>query len=54
MTLLVDRSKDLIISGGENISSLFVEAELTTHPDIHEIAVVARAHEKVRLSLFGT
>lgn len=41
-----DRSKDIIISGGENISSLSVEAELSSHPDVHEIAVVARAHEK--------
>ncbi|KAM0755063.1 acetyl-CoA synthetase-like protein [Meredithblackwellia eburnea MCA 4105] len=43
---IADRSKDLIISGGENISSLAVEAALQAHPDVHEVAVVARAHEK--------
>ena len=37
-----DRSKDVIISGGENISSLEVEEVLTQHPAIMEAAVVAR------------
>ncbi len=37
-----DRSKDIIISGGENISSLEVEEVLFRHPDIMEAAVVAR------------
>jgi fatty-acyl-CoA synthase len=37
-----DRSKDIIISGGENISSLEVEDVLYRHPDIMEAAVVAR------------
>jgi fatty-acyl-CoA synthase len=37
-----DRSKDIIISGGENISSLEVEEVLTQHPAIMEAAVVAR------------
>jgi fatty-acyl-CoA synthase len=41
-----DRSKDIIISGGENISSLEVEEVLYRHPDIMEAAVVARPHEK--------
>ncbi len=36
-----DRSKDIIISGGENISSLEVEEVLFRHPDIMEAAVVA-------------
>ena len=37
-----DRSKDIIISGGENISSLEVEGVLYHHPEIMEAAVVAR------------
>ncbi len=37
-----DRSKDIIISGGENISSLEVEELLYQHPEIMEAAVVAR------------
>jgi fatty-acyl-CoA synthase len=37
-----DRSKDIIISGGENISSLEVEEVLTQHPAIMDAAVVAR------------
>ena len=38
-----DRSKDIIISGGENISSLEVEEVLTQHPAVLMAAVVARA-----------
>jgi fatty-acyl-CoA synthase len=37
-----DRSKDIIISGGENISSLEVEECLYRHPEVMEAAVVAR------------
>jgi len=37
-----DRSKDVIISGGENISSLEVEEQLYRHPAVMEAAVVAR------------
>jgi fatty-acyl-CoA synthase len=37
-----DRSKDIIISGGENISSLEVEEALYRHPAVMEAAVVAR------------
>jgi len=37
-----DRSKDIIISGGENISSLEVEEVLYRHPKVLEAAVVAR------------
>ena len=37
-----DRSKDIIISGGENISSLEVEDALYRHPEIMEAAVVSR------------
>jgi fatty-acyl-CoA synthase len=39
---LVDRTKDVIISGGENIASVEVENALSTHPDVLEAAVVAR------------
>lgn len=41
-----DRSKDIIISGGENISSIEVEDVLYKHPDVMEAAVVARPDEK--------
>jgi fatty-acyl-CoA synthase len=41
-----DRSKDIIISGGENISSIEVEDVLYRHPDVLEVAVVARPDEK--------
>ncbi|KAI3941808.1 hypothetical protein MKW98_030538 [Papaver atlanticum] len=40
-----DRSKDVIISGGENISSVEVESVLYLHPAIDEAAVVARPDE---------
>ena len=39
------RSKDIIISGGENISSLEVEEALYRHPEVMEAAVVAAPHE---------
>ncbi|SMH39824.1 acyl-CoA synthetase [Azospirillum agricola] len=41
-----DRSKDIIISGGENISSIEVEDVLYRHPEVLEAAVVARHDEK--------
>jgi len=41
-----DRSKDIIISGGENISSLELESVLFKHPKILEAAVVAAPDEK--------
>ena len=41
-----DRSKDIIISGGENISSLEVEECLYRHPQVMEAAVVARPDDK--------
>ncbi|MBT4205482.1 MAG: acyl-CoA synthetase [Proteobacteria bacterium] len=41
-----DRSKDIIISGGENISSIEVEELLYKHPSILEAAVVARPDDK--------
>ncbi|WP_370278204.1 acyl-CoA synthetase [Pontibacterium sp.] len=41
-----DRSKDIIISGGENISSIEVEDVLYRHPEVMEAAVVAKSDEK--------
>lgn len=41
-----DRAKDIIISGGENISSIEIEGVLYSHPDVLEAAVVARPDEK--------
>jgi len=41
-----DRFKDVIISGGENISSIEVEAALLRHPAVLEVAVVGMPHEK--------
>jgi len=41
-----DRSKDIIISGGENISSLEVEDALYRHPDVLACAVVAKPDDK--------
>jgi len=41
-----DRFKDVIISGGENISSIEVEGALLRHPAVLEVAVVGVPHEK--------
>jgi len=43
---LKDRSKDIIISGGENISSIEVEEALYRHPAVQAAAVVAKPDEK--------
>jgi fatty-acyl-CoA synthase len=43
---LKDRSKDIIISGGENISSIEIEEVLYAHPSVGIAAVVAMKHEK--------
>jgi fatty-acyl-CoA synthase len=44
--LIADRKKDMIVSGGENISSLEVEKILLAHPDIYEAAVIAVKDDK--------
>jgi fatty-acyl-CoA synthase len=44
--LIVDRRKDIIVSGGENISSLEVEKALLAHPGVYEVAVIPVPDEK--------
>ena len=41
-----DRFKDVIISGGENISSVEVESALLRHPAVQEVSVVGMPHPK--------
>jgi fatty-acyl-CoA synthase len=41
-----DRLKDVIISGGENVSSVEVEGALLRHPAVQEVAVVGLPHER--------
>jgi len=41
-----DRIKDVIISGGENISSVEVEGVLLRHPAVQEVAIVGMTHER--------
>lgn len=43
---IMDRNKDIIISGGENISSIEIEDVLYRHPDVLAAAVVARTDER--------
>ena len=43
---LRDRAKDIIISGGENISTIEVEQTIVSHPAVLECAVVSMPHEK--------
>lgn len=43
---ILDRAKDIIISGGENISSVALEGMLVTHPDVLEAACVAVKDEQ--------
>jgi fatty-acyl-CoA synthase len=44
--LIVDRAKDIIISGGENIASVEIENVIYTHPHVLECAVIAFPDEK--------
>jgi fatty-acyl-CoA synthase len=46
MIKIKDRKKDVIISGGENISSVEVENALYDHPDIERVAVIGVPHEE--------
>lgn len=43
---LKDRAKDIIISGGENISSMELEKTLQAHPGVSDVAVIGVPHEK--------
>ena len=43
---IVDRKKDVIISGGENVSSVEVEDTLHAHPAVEEVAVIGAPHER--------
>jgi fatty-acyl-CoA synthase len=43
---IVDRKKEIIVSGGENISSLEVEKVLLAHPGVYEVAVIPLPDEK--------
>ncbi len=43
---MVDRSKDIVKSGGENVSSLRVESVLVQHPSIAAAAVVGLPHDR--------
>ncbi|MDX2382339.1 MAG: AMP-binding protein [Acidimicrobiia bacterium] len=44
--VISDRKKDVIISGGENVSSIEVEDAIFQHPDVTEVAVIGIPHEK--------
>jgi fatty-acyl-CoA synthase len=44
--LIADRKKDIIISGGENISSLELEKTLMAHPSVYDVAVIPVPDEK--------
>jgi acyl-CoA synthetase (AMP-forming)/AMP-acid ligase II len=46
LAVMVDRYKDVIKSGGENVSSMRVEAALRMHPAVAKVAVIAVPHEK--------
>lgn len=43
---VVDRKKDMIISGGENIYCAEVENALAAHPNVLEVSVIGRPHER--------
>ena len=43
---IVDRAKDMIISGGENVYSAEVEAVAATHPAVQEVAIIGLTDER--------
>ncbi len=50
---LLDRKKDMVITGGENVYTSEVEAALYAHPDVHEAAVVGIPDNKFGEALFA-
>jgi acyl-CoA synthetase (AMP-forming)/AMP-acid ligase II len=46
LRIMVDRYKDIVKSGGENVSSMRVEAVLQEHPDVLRAAVIGLAHDR--------
>ncbi|MCW0215594.1 MAG: AMP-binding protein [Pseudonocardia sp.] len=46
LRIMVDRYKDIVKSGGENVSSMRVESVLHEHPDVLKAAVIGLAHER--------
>ncbi|HEU0196784.1 MAG TPA: AMP-binding protein [Nevskiaceae bacterium] len=46
LRVMVDRSKDIVKSGGENVSSLRVEAILAQHPAVAKVAVIGLPHQR--------
>src|SRR5262249_46010819 len=46
LRIMVDRFKDVVKSGGENVSSIRVEAVLVQHPSVHRAAVIGLPHER--------
>ena len=50
---LLDRKKDMIVTGGENVYSSEVEAALYTHENVHECAVVGVPDDKYGEALFA-
>jgi fatty-acyl-CoA synthase len=46
MLHITDRKKDMIVTGGENVSSLQVESCLLEHPDVADAAVIGVPHER--------
>ena len=43
---ITDRKKDVIVTGGENVSSIEVEDHLRSHPDVVDVAVIGVPHER--------
>ena len=50
---LLDRSKDMVISGGENVYSAEVEAALHQHPDVHEAAIIGVPDQRLGEAVFA-
>jgi acyl-CoA synthetase (AMP-forming)/AMP-acid ligase II len=46
LQIMVDRFKDIVKSGGENVSSVRVEGVLASHPDVERVAVIGTPHER--------